>query len=124
MAEEVTKELLFYYEKSNFFRVIHADGAYGGNTPQGDIHIAFYNERHPIPKITSLPLIGNKRAGPEVVKERKEGIFREVEVDIVMNLNTAVAFRIWFDEKIEALRKQQGVSDQDWAKIQDTYRAK
>jgi hypothetical protein len=45
--------LPFHFRKSSLFRVIHADGAYGGISPNGNIHFALYNERFPIPKITS-----------------------------------------------------------------------
>ena len=123
MAEKVIREVQFFYEKSNFFRVIHADGAYGGSTPLGDIHMAFYNERHPIPKVTALALDDSKPLGAEVIKDRKEGIFREVEVDVVMNLNVALAIRSWLDSKMEALRKQQNISDEDWAAMKESYRA-
>lgn len=116
-------EIKFFYEKSNFFRVVHADGVFGGSTPLGYLHLAFYNERHPIPKTTALALVEDgKVSGPEKILDRKEGIFREVEVDVVMDLNVAVAFRGWLDEKIEGLRKHQNINDADWAKILENAR--
>ena len=43
-------EVAFDFIKSEYFRVIHADGALGGPTPQGLVHMAFYSERPPIPR--------------------------------------------------------------------------
>ena len=42
--------IAFDYIKGNFFRVIHADGVLGGSTPSGNIHMAFFSDRQPIPK--------------------------------------------------------------------------
>ena len=44
-------ELEFDFEKSNFFRVIHVDGVFGGISPGSNLlHMAIYNERQPLPK--------------------------------------------------------------------------
>lgn len=48
------EKLNFHYIKSRHFRVIHADGAFGGVTAKGYIHFAFYNERGAIPRITEV----------------------------------------------------------------------
>lgn len=113
MAEEVQ----FFYEKSNHFRVVHADGVYGGITPMGYLHFALYNERHPIPKVSALPISDGRPAGPEVVKEKKDGIFREVEVDVIMDINIAIAFKQWLDEKVKALKAHHGIADDVWEKM-------
>jgi hypothetical protein len=44
-------EIAFEYIKSNLFRVIHADGAIGGVTPSGNLHLAFFSERPAIPRM-------------------------------------------------------------------------
>jgi hypothetical protein len=40
---------------------------------------------------------------------------RELEVDVLMDINTSVAFYIWLRGKMEHLRKQLGISDEQWA---------
>jgi hypothetical protein len=42
-------EIEFDFIKSNFFRVIHVDGAFGGLSPNGFVHMALYSERRAIP---------------------------------------------------------------------------
>ena len=80
-------EVSFDYIKSNIFRVIHADGAFGGLAPNGNIHMALYNERQAIPTqmVYALEGIG---LGPEIKGKRKGrgGLVREVEVDVIMSL--------------------------------------
>ena len=98
-------EVVINYVKSNFFRVIHADGAWGGTSPSGDIHMAFYNERSAIPDASRFT-VSSKTA--QIVKpeeyEASSSIVREVEADVVLDLNTAIKIRAWLDDKITHLQ--------------------
>jgi hypothetical protein len=60
------KELVFDYIKSNLFRVIPIDGAFGGLSPNGrEIRMALFNERRPIPQKTIHPLTADGTLLPE-----------------------------------------------------------
>lgn len=106
-----------FYEKGNFFRVIHADGAYGGITPHGNLHFAFYSERSAIPKQVEFDVVDGL-PGPERVIDTKKGLFREIETDVVMSFGTAVQFKFWLEHQLDLLRRQSGVSDSDWQAMQ------
>ncbi|MDK1386402.1 hypothetical protein QN224_13380 [Sinorhizobium sp. 8-89] len=109
MAEDIT----IHYEKSRHFRVIHADGAYGGVAPSGYLHFALYNDRFPLPKVGSIPIDDNQKVtGPEVPIERKTGVFREVEADVIMDLPTALGFSLWLYEKAKEMARQGGMDFQ------------
>jgi hypothetical protein len=102
--------LQFEYIKSNFFRVIHADGAWGGLTPQVKIQISFYSERTPIPNTIVQELGGDGALGKEIRRESKVGIIREVESSVVMDVAVAQELVRWLQEKIdqaEAVLKEQ-----------------
>jgi len=105
----VGEKIKFHYEKSNLFRVIHVDGAVGGLTPTLDVFVSIYSQRAPIPKVMVQKVSPNGQLGDEVVEERvqKEGVFREVEVGLMMNLNVARALFQWLGEKIELAEKTQ-----------------
>ena len=100
------KRLRFHFIKSNSFRVVHADGAYGGITPHGYIHMALFNERIPIPQETEHIIGPDGTLGDEVEESRiaRTGVIREVEVDVIMNLNTATALYDWLEKKISILK--------------------
>src|SRR5579864_8214012 len=49
--EKKPVSVCFHYVKSNYFRVIHADGMYGGLTPCGGIFFALYSDRQPLPSL-------------------------------------------------------------------------
>lgn len=108
MAEH-KQSVRFHWTTSNQFRVIHADGAYGGLTPYGAIFVALYSDHPPIPDVTVQPVSEEGLLGPEIAegKVAAEGIEREVEVSIVMSIPTAEALRDWLNERIKLAEKAQ-----------------
>jgi hypothetical protein len=101
------KEIGFDFIKSNFFRVIHADGAFGGLTPNGNIHMGIYSERMPFPQkivhsLESAPA-GQQKLGPEIMdrREGRKAAIRELEVGIVLNIAQAIVLRKWIDDRIK-----------------------
>jgi hypothetical protein len=100
--------LLYHWIKSTLFRVVHADGAWGGISPRGTLHFAVYNERNAIPQVTSRPIkqIGESfEAGAETTVAAREGLVREIEVEVIMDYQTAVEFHQWLTTKIDQLRQ-------------------
>ncbi len=109
--------LRFEYEKSAQFRTIFADGAIGGVTPRGYVHVAFYSERSPIPKVVVHELNETGTLGKELLDKRegRKGVFRELEVSVVMDEQAAVALHQWLNEKIVMLQKykaEEGADDE------------
>lgn len=97
-------EIVFSYFKSNFFRVVHADGAWGGLSPRGDIHISFYNERAAIPDSSKVVVSG--KTGQALKPEEfvaSSRYVREMEIDVIVDLATAIQLRKWLDDKIKVL---------------------
>lgn len=137
MAEKETKETItaqshdqrevnFTYYKSNYFRVIHADGAWGGVTPRGNIHISFYSERAALPD-KSVVVVSDKTHMPVKPEElQAESTYvRELEVDVIMDLPTAVSVRDWLTNQIDTLTTlirtaQETISNADEKAANDT----
>lgn len=107
MAELEDKKIRIEYMKSNLFRVVHADGAFGGTSPRLQLFMTFYSERFPIPKVLTYQPTSTGAPGHEVMEEResKEGIIREVEVGVLLDLPAAKTFAVWLNEKIAELEK-------------------
>jgi hypothetical protein len=99
----------FHWVKSQYFRVIHADGAYGGLTPYGGVFCCLYSDRIPIPTVTAQVVQKNGQVGEEIAdkKEGPDGIEREVETCFVMNLTTAKSLRDLLDTRIKLLESMQ-----------------
>ncbi|MBI2192384.1 MAG: hypothetical protein HYU36_10400 [Planctomycetes bacterium] len=94
-------EVKFDYIKSNHFRVIYADGVWGGLTPRLKMQITFWNERHPIPRQIVQELTEKEQPGRELRRESREAIVRELEASVIMDLEVARSFCKWLTEKIE-----------------------
>ncbi|QHD65752.1 hypothetical protein GS397_00815 [Sphingobium yanoikuyae] len=100
MLEETPEKVTFSYIKSNQFRVMHVDGALGGITPQGHLHVALYSERPSIPKVMVHSVEGNVLGPPEAV-EGRGGIVREIDADLIMTMQVVEELRDWLNLKLE-----------------------
>ena len=106
MAEAAPSSIDFHYIKSNSFRVVHGDGVWGGTTPRGYIAMSFFSERSPIPtKLTHE--VSPSGLGEETDRESREGIIREVEVEVLVDLDTAKSLIPWLEGHIRALEQLQ-----------------
>jgi hypothetical protein len=105
-----------FYEKGNFFRVIHADGVFGGPSPRGLITMSFNNERVALPRRSRIP-IKDGVAGPEEILETKGGIFREIETTVMMDIASALSFHEWLGVQVNEVVKQLGLSQDQVARI-------
>jgi hypothetical protein len=96
------------YIKSNFFRVVHVDGAMGGFTPRGQLFFSLYHERPPLPDVT-VQAIENGQLGPEIVEQRKgsQGILREIEFGAVMDVAVAKSIVDWLEQRIKIMEQLQ-----------------
>lgn len=108
MNESIPNTLRIEYQKSQSFRVIHADGAYGGTSPHLQLFIAFYSERFPIPKVLTYEVSASGAPEREIVAEResKEGVIREVEVGVTLDINAAKGFATWLAQEVAELEKR------------------
>ncbi len=98
-------QLPIHFIKSSTFRVVHASGVWFGGDPHANLHLTFYNERSPIPKRLVVILDDQGRViGEDVSKrESKDGIVREMEVDVVLSLQDAKTFHHSLGENLKAI---------------------
>ncbi len=109
MESQERSKVKFDYIKSQYFRVIHAEGAIGGVTPAGLIHFALYNERGAIPRQITHLIEPDGTLGERVHEETlaREAIVREMDVDIVLSVDVAENLRNWLTDKIKEAKKLQ-----------------
>jgi hypothetical protein len=93
-------KIRFHYIKSNYFRVIHVDGALGGVTPSGFIHCAVYSERAAIPQVTEHAIVEDGLSEEATLIEGRAGVVREVDVDLMMSRSVAEKLRDWLTKRI------------------------
>ncbi len=99
-ADPLAPTVTFDYIKGNTFHCVHADGALGGLTPNGHIHMAFYSERSAIPRRTVHELHSDGRVGDAREIETRNSIVRELAVDVFLSIDAARALVKWLDDQI------------------------
>lgn len=97
----------FHYIKSGLFRVVHVDGAWGGATPRGHITMSVFSERGPIPQRLVHQINDDGTLGKQVESASKSGLIREVEVELVMDLEAARGISDWLARNIKSLEAAQ-----------------
>ena len=102
---ETPKELRFDYIKSNYFRVVHADGVYGGVSPTGSVWATFWSQRGAIPTQSVYNVTPDGKLGQEDIERRvgRDAIIREAEVVVMLDVTFARTLRGWLDDKIKAI---------------------
>ena len=120
MQEETSREshggpplVAFDYIKSQFFRVVHLDGAIGGVTPNGSLHISLFSERPAIPQREARRLNADGSLGELVIEESRirDAIVRELDVDVIMSLPVAEALAAWLNERVSEMRSRLAVEN-------------
>lgn len=99
----------YYFTQTPDYRVIHVDGAFGGPTPQGNLFLGLFSEHFPLPERVSHHIAGGKLSD-ELPEHRvtRDGIIREVEVGVVMDLQAAKALHDWLGANIKAVDEKSG----------------
>ena len=94
----------FHYIKSGVFRTIHVDGAFGGLSPRAShITMTLFNERWPVPTQITHKIDENGSLGEELKERRatRKGVVRELEANLVFDIDTAKQLAQWLLEKIQ-----------------------
>lgn len=96
---KVIGQLRFHQIKSNYFRVVHADGMWC-SVSQNNVHLTFYNERAPLPTEVVSNVLENNTLGGEDYSKRvaKQDFVRELEVDVVLSRQVAVFLHDWLGD--------------------------
>lgn len=107
----------FYYQKSNLFRVIHADGAWGGLTPDLQVFFSLFNSGPAMPQMMGYELRpeGTLEDIPAMAVS-KDGIVREVEVGIVMSPENVKALIAFLEGRLRTLETIKNAAGQTQAK--------
>jgi hypothetical protein len=107
MPDSKPSTVTFHYIKSNFFRTVHTTGVFGGLNPDGTLYVVAFNDRAPLPDVTVQKIENNGQLGGEIIEQRKstDGIVRELEVGMTMDVRTAQLVVDWLKERIEFANK-------------------
>lgn len=99
------KQVTFDFIKSSNFRVIHVNGFFGGMSPRGELQMALFSERWPIPSKIVNEITDTGKQGAELNRKVRDAVVREVEVQAMMTLDTAKHLQSWLNGKIAEMEQ-------------------
>jgi hypothetical protein len=103
-----------HYQRSRHYRTINADGAQFGITPRGALQFTLFTDQASLPEYVLHEITPEGKLGKPIDQIKKEGIVREVAVNIIMDINTATAFIGVFQETLERAKQiQAGQTPED-----------
>lgn len=102
---EGTKHISFKYVHPEDLRDLYVNGVWGGVTPQNEIFMHFYSERHAIPKKITHEINPDQSLGTVTSEEKGGDAVRLIQTSIVFNVATAIAFRDWLNDRINYINK-------------------
>lgn len=105
-SSAVRVQLPIHFIKSTCFRVVHANGVWYGGDNQGNLHLTFFNERNPIPQKVVVNVDEHGSVVGEDLSQRnsKQGIVREMEVDVVLSFQVAQELYLTLGENLKAIQ--------------------
>ena len=102
----VPTRLEAHFVKSNSYRVVHADGVWGGLTPQGQIRMAIFSEAYQLPQTVTYDIgSGSMQEAGRIPPLASTALERELQVDVVLGLSVAQAVHSWLGDKIRQLEQ-------------------
>ena len=101
------RRVVFQFEKNPEYRVIYANGAFGGATPRGDIKFDLFIEYAGSPEEVAHSMTPDG-LGPEVERSPEDMPFvRESQIGVIMSPGQAKSFGHWLLSKISEVEKKQ-----------------
>ncbi|WP_163381076.1 hypothetical protein [Cyclobacterium sp. SYSU L10401] len=96
------KEITIHNIKANQYREVFSDGASLGITPTGYFYLNFFSQRNAIPKGMVFELSDKGHLGElkSLTSDSKDGIVRQHEIGIYLDLKTCKNLRDLLDNKI------------------------
>jgi hypothetical protein len=101
-----------YYQRSRHYRTIHADGAQLGVTPRAAIQFTLFTDQRPMPEFVLHQINPDGNLGEVIEEAKKEGVIREVEANVVMDVATATSFVEKLQGVLEQIKSLQAKAQQ------------
>lgn len=118
MADEKTlgsdgsNQIGIYYQRARHYRTIHADGAQFGVTPRAAIQFTLFSDQRPMPEFVLHQVTPEGNLGEVIEEVKKEGVIREVEANVVMDVATAASFVEKLQGVLEQIKSLQAKAQQ------------
>lgn len=105
LGDEI-KEVPIEYEYDPDYRMIAANGMYGGVTTRGDLRVDFFVEYQPTPEPGDIVYQTQPDGSAEEVrKSEKKRLVRRMQIGVLLPAQQVESFARWFQNKAEQIRE-------------------
>ena len=109
MLEQDSNVVRIEFDRSPNYRLLPADGAWGGPTPRGHILVNFFVDVPAAPLSVTHGLTEDGQLGPEVDRspasqENRPRVSREFEVGVLLSPDDAEGVARWLLDQVELIR--------------------
>lgn len=101
MKEKKPKSIKFIYNKTPNYRTYTVGGIVGGLTPKGKLFIDLFNEKRALPDSVIHELSEEGLLGKEIERKVNDGVIREIDCGIYLDIDVAVVISDWLNERIK-----------------------
>lgn len=95
--------ITFHLIKTPSYHTHHVDGVIGGFTPNDGVSLEFFTERGTIPQTVTYQVNADGTLGTMVGKTGKEGIVREIQTGVILDLEGLKSLHEQIGQMIEQL---------------------
>jgi hypothetical protein len=104
-GQKQLKQITIKYTRSKDYKLVPANGCFGGVTPRGEIQLEFFQEHVPAPDIVVHDVTEQGTLGPEKVRHTEGELVRELQIAVVLQPNQAENIARWLLGKVEGFKK-------------------
>ena len=107
--QELPKKVKFVYKQPDDYKIVYANGIYGGPTPRGEFKFDLFHEYGPAPEselhyVKEDGSVGGKVESEASVEEAI--VIRERKIGVVMELRHAKNIASWMLTKIQEIEER------------------
>ena len=83
---EMGQQVEFQFEYDPGYRLVPANGVWGGPTPRGDLRLDFFVEAPALPRRIMHALSPEGRVGPELRREPERTFTRRIQLGVLVSM--------------------------------------
>jgi len=102
--EEIPKEIDIQYDFDPSYRIVAANGVYGGITPRGDMKIDFFVESLDVPHQVRNKVLPDGKLGEEISRSPGKRLVRRLQVGLILSINDAGRIADFIKQRIELVK--------------------
>ena len=109
MAYKDQTTIKFIHQFPDDYRIVPANGAWGGVSPRGDLLMHLFVEHSQVPR-EEIQIVKEDGSLAPLKKTTKEiEVMRTMQIGVVLNVEQAVSIAKWMLEKVEKYKSAQKV---------------